>query len=99
MIDVRGVAPRHFPAFAHNLRGRRRHHQHGGHAERVRHFEIARQVLEQRGARRVDAVAGEETVIDLRLRLGIEERLMRETFGEAYDAYARRVKALVPFVI
>jgi protein-S-isoprenylcysteine O-methyltransferase Ste14 len=32
-------------------------------------------------------------------KLGIEERVMRETFGAAYDAYARRVKALVPFVI
>jgi protein-S-isoprenylcysteine O-methyltransferase Ste14 len=32
-------------------------------------------------------------------KLGIEERLMRETFGAAYDAYAQRVKALVPFVV
>lgn len=32
-------------------------------------------------------------------KLGIEERVMRATFGPAYDAYAARVKALVPFVV
>jgi protein-S-isoprenylcysteine O-methyltransferase Ste14 len=32
-------------------------------------------------------------------KLGIEERVMRETFGQAYDAYARDVKALIPFVL
>jgi protein-S-isoprenylcysteine O-methyltransferase Ste14 len=32
-------------------------------------------------------------------KLGIEERVMRETFGPAYDAYARDVKALIPFVL
>jgi protein-S-isoprenylcysteine O-methyltransferase Ste14 len=32
-------------------------------------------------------------------KLGIEERVMRETFGAAYDAYANRVKALVPFIV
>ncbi|HVZ14441.1 MAG TPA: isoprenylcysteine carboxylmethyltransferase family protein [Bauldia sp.] len=32
-------------------------------------------------------------------KLSIEERLMRETFGQAYDVYAERVKALVPFII
>ncbi len=32
-------------------------------------------------------------------KLGIEERVMRETFGSAYDAYAGRVKALVPFIV
>jgi protein-S-isoprenylcysteine O-methyltransferase Ste14 len=32
-------------------------------------------------------------------KLGIEERVMRETFGPAYDAYAARVKALVPFIV
>lgn len=31
-------------------------------------------------------------------KLSIEERVMRETFGVVYDDYARRVKALVPFV-
>jgi len=32
-------------------------------------------------------------------KLGIEERVMRETFGGEYDAYAARVKALVPFIV
>jgi len=32
-------------------------------------------------------------------KMGIEERAMRRTFGSTYDAYARAVKALVPFVI
>ena len=31
-------------------------------------------------------------------KLGIEERWMRERFGAAYDEYARRVPALVPFI-
>lgn len=31
-----------------------------------------------------------------RLRIGVEERLLRETFGRDYDDYARRVGALVP---
>ena len=32
-------------------------------------------------------------------KLRTEERMMRETFGAAYDDYARRVRALVPFLI
>jgi protein-S-isoprenylcysteine O-methyltransferase Ste14 len=32
-------------------------------------------------------------------KLRIEERVMRETFGPAYDAYARDVRALIPFVL
>jgi protein-S-isoprenylcysteine O-methyltransferase Ste14 len=32
-------------------------------------------------------------------KLRLEERWMREQFGEAYDAYARRVAALVPYLI
>jgi len=32
-------------------------------------------------------------------KLRVEERMMRETFGAAYDEYARRVSALVPFVL
>lgn len=33
------------------------------------------------------------------IKLRVEERWMREQFGEAYTAYARRVRALVPFVL
>jgi protein-S-isoprenylcysteine O-methyltransferase Ste14 len=32
-------------------------------------------------------------------KLRIEERVMRETFGSAYDDYARDVKALIPFLL
>jgi protein-S-isoprenylcysteine O-methyltransferase Ste14 len=32
-----------------------------------------------------------------RRKLRMEERWMREQFGEAYDAYSQRVPALVPF--
>jgi protein-S-isoprenylcysteine O-methyltransferase Ste14 len=32
-------------------------------------------------------------------KLRVEERMMRDTFGAAYDEYARRVSALVPFVL
>jgi protein-S-isoprenylcysteine O-methyltransferase Ste14 len=32
------------------------------------------------------------------LRLGPEQRLMRETFGARYDEYATRTKRLVPGV-
>jgi protein-S-isoprenylcysteine O-methyltransferase Ste14 len=32
-------------------------------------------------------------------KLRVEERLMREQFGPAYEAYSRRVAALVPFVL
>jgi protein-S-isoprenylcysteine O-methyltransferase Ste14 len=32
-------------------------------------------------------------------KLRIEERWMREQFGDAYEQYARRVAALVPFVL
>ena len=32
-------------------------------------------------------------------KLRIEERWMREQFGEAYEAYSRRVSALVPFIL
>jgi protein-S-isoprenylcysteine O-methyltransferase Ste14 len=33
------------------------------------------------------------------IKLKLEERWMRETFGAKYDEYARRVRALVPFVV
>jgi len=32
-------------------------------------------------------------------KLSLQERWMREQFGETYEAYSRRVKALVPFVV
>jgi protein-S-isoprenylcysteine O-methyltransferase Ste14 len=38
-------------------------------------------------------------VLGLAIKMGQEERLMLETFPEAYVAYRRRVKALVPGVL
>jgi protein-S-isoprenylcysteine O-methyltransferase Ste14 len=32
-------------------------------------------------------------------KLRIEERVLQKQFGQAYDAYRRRVRALVPYVI
>ena len=37
-------------------------------------------------------------VLLVAFRLGREERMMREEFGEGYDAYMRRTKRLVPGV-
>ncbi|MGJ7509446.1 methyltransferase family protein [Variovorax sp. GT1P44] len=45
------------------------------------------------------AVAVALAVWALWRKLRIEERWMREQFGEAYVAYSRRVAALVPFVL
>jgi protein-S-isoprenylcysteine O-methyltransferase Ste14 len=45
------------------------------------------------------ALAFAMVFIPLLLKLRLEERFMREQFGEKYEAYARRVKALVPFVL
>jgi protein-S-isoprenylcysteine O-methyltransferase Ste14 len=42
------------------------------------------------------AVAVVVYVIGTRLRTGVEEKLLRESFGAGYDAYARRVGALIP---
>ncbi len=38
-------------------------------------------------------------VVAIVQRIFVEERLMREQFGAAYDAYAQRVRALVPGLI
>ena len=72
MIDVGRVAPFQFPGFAKNVSLPFRHHQHGRHAERVRRFEVARQILEHGGLGGIDVVPGEESLVDLRQRLGIE---------------------------
>lgn len=37
--------------------------------------------------------------IALRIKLRLEENWMRENFGASYEAYSRRVAALVPFVL
>lgn len=42
------------------------------------------------------AIAGTIFVIGTLIRIGSEEKLMRATFGEQYEAYAKRVPAFVP---
>lgn len=37
-------------------------------------------------------------IIGTLMRVGIEEKLLRETFGSAYDDYARRVKRFIPAI-
>ena len=49
MVDMRLVAPFQLPVLAEDLALALRHHQHRGHAERMRRFQIARQVLEHGG--------------------------------------------------
>ena len=49
-----------------------RHDEHGRHAERVRHGEVAREVLEHRGLPGVDAVHRQKSIVGLRRRLGLE---------------------------
>src|SRR5262249_34029044 len=63
VIDVRRVAPFKLPAFAKHLAGVLGHHQHGRHAEGMRHSEVAREVLEHRGLARIDGVQLEKAVV------------------------------------
>ncbi len=49
-----------------------RHHQHGGHAARIGHRKIAREILEHRGLAGIDTVHGEKAFVVLRQRLGLE---------------------------
>ncbi|MEP7210934.1 MAG: isoprenylcysteine carboxylmethyltransferase family protein [Alphaproteobacteria bacterium] len=37
-------------------------------------------------------------IVGTLMRVGIEEKLLRETFGSAYDDYARRVKRFIPAI-
>lgn len=72
MIDVGCIAPFQLPGLAKNVTLPFRHDQHGRHAEGVRRFQIARQILEHGSLGRIDAMAGKESLVDLRQRFGIE---------------------------
>ena len=72
MIDMGCVAAGELPLLAQHHASAFRHNKHRGHAERMRHFEIAGEIFEYRGLGRIDLVAGEETLINLRPRLGFE---------------------------
>jgi len=72
VVDVGRVATLHLPVLADDFAGAVRNHQHGGHAEVVRHHEIARQILEHRRAGGVDPMQVEETLVGLRRRLRLQ---------------------------
>jgi hypothetical protein len=69
---MRFVAAGELPFLAKHFARADRHDQDRGHAARVRHFKIARKILENRSPRRVDIVACEKAVIDDRARLRLE---------------------------
>ena len=72
VIHMRVFAALQLPLLAEDLAGAFRHHQHRGHAERMRDAEIAGEILEHRGLARIDVVAREEAVIGLRRGLRLE---------------------------
>jgi protein-S-isoprenylcysteine O-methyltransferase Ste14 len=44
-------------------------------------------------------IAGSVFLIGTMIRVRSEEQLLREAFGPEFDAYARRVPALIPFIV
>src|SRR5712675_2069700 len=56
MIDMGRAAALQLPVFADHFLAAVGHHQHRGHAEFVRHHEVAGEVLEHRRTRRLDVV-------------------------------------------
>ncbi len=72
MVDMRLVAAAQFPIFAKHFALAFRHHQHGCHAERMRRFQIARQVLEHGRLGRIDLMQRQETLVGLQRRLRLE---------------------------
>src|SRR5262249_41360845 len=72
VIHVRLAATGELPVLAEHLTAPLRHHQHGGHAERVWHCEVAREILEHRALGGIDAVTLQESMINLRQRLWLE---------------------------
>src|SRR5208337_1694943 len=74
VIDVRRVASFEFPALAEHLARMLRHHEDRGHAERVRHREVAGKILEHGGSPGIDIEELEKAVIGGRRRLWLELR-------------------------
>src|SRR3974377_1939575 len=72
VIDVWRLAPFQLPALAEDLARVLGDHQHGDHAERVRRLEVAREIFEHDGPGRIDGVALQEALVDLRQRLWVE---------------------------
>ena len=72
MIDEGRIASFQFPGFTKNVTLALRHNQNGRHPERMWRFEVARQILEHRGFRGIDAMAAKESLVNLRQRLRIK---------------------------
>ena len=76
VIDMCGVAAHALPilpaGFARLFARGRRYHQHGRHAKRMRHFEIARQILEHRRADWDHAMRLEKAIVGRGRRFWIE---------------------------
>ena len=72
MIDIGRIAAFQLPVLAHHFLGAVGHHQHRGHAELVRHHEVAGEILEHRRFRGIDAVDAQELVVGLRRRLRLQ---------------------------
>src|ERR1700751_1791577 len=72
VIDVRGIASGELPLFAqHHLRALR-NDQNRRHPERMRHFEVAREILKDRGAACIDEVSCQEALVNAAARLWLE---------------------------
>src|SRR6516225_10716579 len=63
VIDMRGIAPLQLPGFAEDLAGMVRHDENRRHAERVRHREVAGEVVEYCRGSGIDAVGLEKAMV------------------------------------
>ena len=66
------VAPFEFPSLAYHFAVPLWNHKDRCHAERVRYFEVPRQVLKHRRSFRIDVVMLQEALVHLRQRFGVE---------------------------
>ncbi len=72
VIDMDGVAAFQLPVLAQHFLCTVGHDQYRGHAELVRHDEVAREVLEHRRFRGIDRVVPQKFLIGLRRRFRLE---------------------------
>ena len=72
MIDIGRIPAFQLPVLAHHFLGAVGHDQHRGHAELVRHHEVAGEILEHRRFRGIHAVDAQEFVVGLRRRLRLQ---------------------------
>src|SRR5262249_5630286 len=87
LIEVHRIATGKLPLLAQDRAGALGNDQHGDHAERMRHFQIACEILENRSAARVHLMAGKETLIHNRprLRLKLSRRDIEDSVEVLFD--------------